>query len=365
MEQLRLNLAEASRNYDILIGEGLLGTVGKLLRQYELRDRVVVVTNPTVAGLYLQTVLEALQAADFDAAVIEIPDGESYKSLEQAQRIYDFLVAGKYDRNTIILALGGGVIGDLSGFAAATYMRGVRLVQCPTTLLSQVDSSVGGKVAVNHPQGKNLIGAFYQPNLVVSDVVTLKTLPERELASGMAEVLKHGVIADENYYTLVSADLDQVLQLNSTFMTYVVSGSCRIKADVVQSDEKEQGLRAILNFGHTIGHSLESLTGYQVYTHGEGVFLGMLAGIKLAERIGWLPDDNLGTSLQKTIEVLGAPKLIKDLAARDIYETLFLDKKVKQGKIRWVLPKCLGEVKVTSEVSQDLVMEVLKEMGAK
>lgn len=363
MEKVTLNFPQRSRGYDILIGADLIAKTGMLFQEYGFNGRVLVVTNPTVAGWYLDSLLKALTAAGYEAEAVMIPDGETYKSLEQANRIYDRLIAGRYDRTSILVALGGGVIGDLTGFAAATYLRGVSFVQIPTTLLAQVDSSIGGKVAVNHPQGKNLIGAFYQPRLVITDVLTLTTLPARELSSGMAEVIKHGIISDANYFKLVTGELELATAVDPTFLMWVVSGSCNIKADVVRADETETGLRAILNFGHTIGHSLESITGYTRFKHGEAVALGMLAAIRIAVKIDWLSDTDLLNTLENSMTRLNLPTTIPELSVTGIYQGLTMDKKVAHGKIRWVLLKGLGDVAITAEVPRTAVEEVLREMG--
>jgi 3-dehydroquinate synthase len=361
METIHLNLAE--RSYEILIGKGLLKEAGRLIREHGIRSRVLVVSNSTVAAWYMEPLLNSLVAAGYQADSLQIPDGESYKSLEQANRIYDRLAELEYDRKSAIIALGGGVIGDLAGFAAATYMRGIQFIQVPTTLLAQVDSSVGGKVAVNHPQGKNLIGAFYQPRLVLADVGTLATLPQRELSSGMAEVIKHGIIVDPNYYQLIQGEIKQLREANADLMTWVVAGSCKIKAEVVEQDERENGLRAILNFGHTVGHACESLTGYKYFKHGEGVALGMLAAVKIATRLNLLTDPGLEVSLLQLLQELDLPVTLPGLSVAALFRKLYLDKKVEYGKIRWVMPKSLGEVFVTSEIPQSVVEAVLLEMG--
>ncbi|HYH01980.1 MAG TPA: 3-dehydroquinate synthase, partial [Bacillota bacterium] len=275
----------------------------------------------------------------------------------------DRLAELEYDRKSVLIALGGGVIGDLTGFVAATYMRGIKFIQVPTTLLAQVDSSVGGKVAVNHPKGKNLIGAFYQPELVISDVGSLKTLPERELSSGMAEVIKHGIILDENYYQLIQGELKLIHEVNTDIMTWVVMGSCKIKAEIVHQDETETGIRAILNFGHTIGHACESLTHYERYKHGEGVALGMLAAIKIASRLQLLADVGLEHSLTRLMQELNLPLTLSGLAVEEVIQRLFLDKKVEYGKLRWIMPQRTGKVFITSEIPQQVVAEVLAEMG--
>lgn len=361
MEKIRLNLGE--RSYDILVGSGLIGQAGSLFQEYGIKGRILVVTNPTVAQWYLEPLLNSITAAGYQVASIEIPDGEAYKNLEQANRIYDRLVELEYDRKSVIVALGGGVIGDLTGFAAATYMRGIKFIQVPTTLLAQVDSSVGGKVAVNHAKGKNLIGAFYQPELVLTDVSTLKTLPPRELSSGMAEVIKHGIILDHNYYQLVRGEMSLIREANADIMTWVVTGSCKIKGEVVEKDEKESNLRAILNFGHTIGHACESLTHYSYYKHGEGVALGMLAAIKIAGRLGILEEPELEASLARMMQELNLPIRLPELAVGELIRGVFLDKKVEYGKIRWIMPKRLGEVLITDAIPQTVVEEVLVELG--
>jgi 3-dehydroquinate synthase len=361
MEEVRLNLAE--RSYSILIGEGLLASIGSILQERQIDGRILVITNPTVARWYREPLIHSLQSAGFSVQVAEVPDGESYKSLEQASFLYDTLIDGAYDRKSLLIALGGGVIGDLTGFVAATYMRGVRFIQIPTTLLAQVDSSIGGKVAVNHPKGKNLIGAFYQPSLVITDVTTLKTLPEAEFNSGMAEVIKHGFILDENYLRLIAGEYELIHNLDPEILSFVVSGSCRIKSEVVEQDEKESGLRAILNFGHTIGHAIEAVTNYTYYKHGEGVALGMLAASQIAARTGRLKEADLPKNLLKICQKFKLPTKLPGLAIQEILEAIKLDKKVESAKVRWVLPEKVGIMKITSEVPAEVITEVLVEMG--
>lgn len=362
MEEVRVNLAE--RSYSILIGQELLKNAGVIFKERGITGKVLIVTNPTVAGRYLEPLLQSLTTAGYETQAVKIPDGEEYKSLEQAGRIYDLLVEGRYDRKSNIVALGGGVIGDLAGFAAATYMRGISFIQIPTTLLAQVDSSVGGKVAVNHPHGKNLIGSFYQPSFVITDIATLKTLPERELSCGMAEVIKYGIILEENYFRLIIAELAMIRTIDPGTMSWVVAGSCQIKAQVVEQDEKESGLRAILNFGHTIGHALESITDYTVFKHGEAVALGMLAVIKIAALMELLKQPDLYELLLAFCQELNLPTRIPDLPVKDIYNAIYLDKKVSFGKIRWVLPRDFGNVEIYNNVPSQVVEQVLREMGA-
>jgi len=362
MDEVKVNLAE--RTYSILIGRELLRQAGIIFKERGIAGKILIVTNPTVAGWYLEPLLLALTEAGYEVQSVQVPDGEEYKSLEQASKIYNLLVEGKYDRKSVLIALGGGVIGDLTGFVAATYMRGIGFIQVPTTLLAQVDSSIGGKVAVNHPRGKNLIGSFYQPVLVITDIHTLETLPERELSCGMAEVIKHGIILDENYFRLILAELAMVRRIDPETMAWVVTGSCQIKAKVVEQDEKETGLRAILNFGHTIGHALESITDYTVFKHGEAVALGMLAASKIASEMGLMQQPGLDDLLLQVCRGLNLPVLINGLSMKQIYEAFYLDKKVAFGQIHWVLPESLGKVAIHSNIPPQLVEQVLREMGA-
>ena len=342
METIQVNLGE--RSYSILVGSGILNDAGTLLKSQGIKGRIMVVTNPTVAQWYLEPLIDSLSQAGYDVVAVQVPDGETFKSLEEANRIYDALIEAKFDRKASLLALGGGVIGDLTGFVAATYLRGIGFIQVPTTLLAQVDSSIGGKVAVNHPRGKNLIGSFYQPNLVISDVETLRTLPQREFSSGMAEVIKHGVILDENYLQLILGETNNIRNLEPGIMTFIVTGSCNIKAQVVEEDEKELGLRAVLNFGHTLGHALESLTNYTQFKHGEAIAVGMLAATRLAAKAGILTEPELEPSLTRIFKDLGLPTTIPGLRSTAIIAAMQLDKKVESGRMRWVLPRRVGEV---------------------
>jgi 3-dehydroquinate synthase len=362
MEEVRVNLGE--RSYSIFIGLELMEKAGAIFQEQGIAGKILIVTNPTVAGWYLEPLQQSLTTAGYDVQAMEIPDGETYKSLEQVSRIYDRLVESKFDRKSVLIALGGGVIGDLAGFAAATYMRGVKFIQIPTTLLAQVDSSVGGKVAVNHPRGKNLIGSFYQPSLVLTDITTLKTLPERELRCGMAEVIKYGVILDENYFRLIMAELAMIRTVDPGTMSWVVAGSCEMKAQVVEQDEKESGLRAILNFGHTIGHALECVTNYTVFKHGEAVALGMLGAVQIALRMEILKQPDLYDLLLQFCRELDLPTQIPGLPVKDIYDAIYLDKKVAFGQIRWVIPQAIGNVEIYNDVPSQVVEQVLREMGA-
>lgn len=361
MQEVRVELGE--RSYSILIGSDLIARSGALFGEYGVKGRILVVTNPTVARWYLEPLLNSLRIAGYQAEAALIPDGEEYKSLDQVSKVYSNLADGKYDRKSALVALGGGVIGDLTGFAAATYMRGIRFIQIPTTLLAQVDSSIGGKTAVNHPKGKNLIGAFYQPDLVLSDVTTFETLPERELNSGMVEVIKHGVILDPGYFEMVARELPAIRKRAPEAMAEIVVGSCRIKAGIVQKDEKETGLRAVLNFGHTVGHALESITNYQYYKHGEALALGILAALKIAHRNDLLKDTGLERQVASLFKDLDLPTEIHRLSSEEIISLLYLDKKVEYGKVRWVLPKRLGQVAIFDEIPAETVKDTLLELG--
>lgn len=363
MEEVKLNLGD--RGYSILVGQELIADLGPILQERGFKGKILVVTNSTVGQWYLKPLLDSLENSGFVVNWREIPEGEESKSLEQANLLYDVMVDGNYDRKSLMIALGGGVIGDLTGFVAATYMRGIKFIQIPTTLLAQVDASIGGKVAVNHPRGKNLIGAFYQPSLVISDVDTLVTLPEPELNAGMAEVIKHGIILDENYFHLIMGEIGAILRVDPGIMTWVVTGSCNIKARVVEEDEKESGPRAVLNFGHTIGHALESITNYRYFKHGEAVALGMLAAVKIAEERGLLTESSLYPLLFKIFTELKLPTVIPDLPVQSILDSIHLDKKVELGETRWVLPKKIGEAVIVKNIPEQVVEEILVELGGK
>jgi 3-dehydroquinate synthase len=322
----------------------------------------LVVTNPVVKQHYGEIVLRSLQSAGYHVSMEEIPAGEEVKTMETAMRLYDRAVQLGMDRKSPIFALGGGVVGDLTGFVAATYMRGIPFIQIPTTLLAQVDSSVGGKVAVNHPQGKNLIGAFYQPKLVLIDPATLATLPEREWLSGMAEVIKYGVIDDADLFALLSQGDMSMLRGDREKMTYLIRRACEIKAKVVAADEKEQGLRMILNYGHTIGHAIERAGAYRKYTHGEAVAIGMAGAARLACKIGWCEKQKC-SDIENAIIRYGLPVRYKGLSPVVVEEGLYHDKKQEGGKIRWVLPKDIGVVGINGEVPDFRVREVLEELS--
>ena len=301
---IRVDVDLGERGYPILIGSGVLGNSASIV-PYVAGDQVAVITNETVAPLWLPTLMESLGRRRVD--VLQLPDGEAYKTLEQFGGVMDFLISKGHHRSTTVVALGGGVVGDVAGFAAATFQRGVALVQIPTTLLAQVDSSVGGKTAVNHPLGKNMIGAFYQPRAVIADTAVLATLPEREYRSGLAEVLKYGVIADSAFFAWLENNARPLLERDAPSVAYAVQRSCEIKADVVRRDERESGVRAILNFGHTFGHALEAVLGYGELLHGEAVAVGMVAAAELSDRLFGHQADRtpLAPAVRRGLDALG------------------------------------------------------------
>ena len=333
------------RSYPIAIGVGLLDEVGQRLGPLRGSGRATVVTNATVAQLYLDRVTTSLRAVGVTPTVIEIPDGEAHKNLQSLAFIYDRLVDARMERDSPLLALGGGVIGDLTGFAAATFLRGVPFIQLPTTLLAQVDSSVGGKTGINHPAGKNLIGAFYQPRLVLIDIGTLHSLPRREFLAGLVEVIKYGVILDPDLFALIEDKLGRILDLDEGLVRHIVRQSCALKAMVVQRDERENDYRSILNFGHTVGHAIESLTEYKRYLHGEAVAVGMAIAAKLSAARGCCSTETMerivallrraGLPVEVPPELLGSPLAL----------TIEGDKKVASGKVKFVCIEQLGRTR--------------------
>jgi 3-dehydroquinate synthase len=357
MEKITVQLGE--RSYSILIGSGILDRVGADLNTLGLGSRISVVTNSVVRPLYGDRVVESLEESGYRVEVLEVPDGEVHKSLASAQRLYDELVDFDMDRTSTILALGGGVIGDLAGFVAATYMRGIHFINLPTTLLAQVDSAVGGKTGVDHSKGKNLIGAFYQPGLVLCDLDVLRTLPEKELLAGMAEVVKYGIILDAGFFSFVETHVQEIMELKADAMTEVVRSSCAAKAAIVEEDERESGRRAILNFGHTLGHAVESLTGYDTYIHGEAVAMGMVASARIALAMK-LCDEEVVDRLEKLLKKIGLPTELPNLDPETMIRILSHDKKVKDGKVRFVLPEKIGKVVIRDDVDPDIIRRILE-----
>ncbi len=355
MQTLTVDLGD--RSYPIHIGSGLLGQP-ELILPHLPQKRVVVVTNTIVAPLYLAQLKATLEATGVAVAQVVLPDGEIYKNWETLNLIFEALLTQHAERKTTLIALGGGVIGDMTGFAAASYQRGVPFIQIPTTLLSQVDSSVGGKTGINHPLGKNMIGAFYQPKVVLADTDTLKTLPARELSAGLAEVIKYGLIWDVDFLTWLEANMDKLRALDETTISHAIHRSCEIKGQVVGEDEREGGIRAILNLGHTFGHAIETGMGYGNWLHGEAVAAGMATAAEASRRMGWLSEVDVARA-RALIRAAGLPDVAPDLGVDAYLEHMCRDKKVEGGKMHFVLLKKLGEATITADVPADVLTGVL------
>ena len=355
----RLNIDLGERSYDILLGSGLLDRMGELLSQVLQPSRIILVTHPSLFRLYGDKVLAGLKKQGWATDIIEVPEGETSKSLQQADIIYDRLLDFNCDRKSVLIALGGGVIGDLTGFVAATYQRGIPFVQVPTTLLSQVDSSVGGKTAVNHPKGKNMIGAFYQPRMVIADLDTLQTLPQNEFRAGLAEVIKYGVISDASLFDYLENNADKILQLDHECLAHIIKTSCSIKAEVVEKDERESHYRMILNFGHTLGHTIEALTGYSQFIHGEAVAIGMVQAAKLSQQLEKCQDE-VPKRLRKLIKKCGLPSQWPDLDSQAVIECLYHDKKTMNHKIKFILVKELGSVEIVEDMPEADILKMLQ-----
>ena len=347
---LSVNVALGNRSYPIYVGAGLLDRAD-LVSPHLRSGRVVVVTNEVVAPLYLDRLERALRGAGATATAIVLPDGEAHKDWLTLNRIFDGLLTGLADRGTTLMALGGGVIGDMTGFAAATYQRGVPYIQVPTTVLAQVDSSVGGKTAINHPLGKNMIGAFHQPRLVLADTATLNTLPERELRAGLAEIIKYGLIRDADFLAWLEANVAALLARDQVALTYAIERSCRNKATIVEADETEQGERALLNLGHTFGHAIETGLGYGKWLHGEAVAAGMMMAADLSRRLGWLADDD-ADRVRRLLQRAGLPVTGPSLGAARYLELMRHDKKVANGQLRLILLEGLGQAVVSAAASE-------------
>ncbi|MEA5535611.1 3-dehydroquinate synthase [Crocosphaera sp. XPORK-15E] len=350
--------------YEIAIAAGSLPSLGHSLASLNLGQKILVVSNPDIFTYYGEVVVNSLKKAGFEVFTHFIPAGETHKTLDSIAQIYDTALKHRLERSSTLLALGGGVIGDMTGFAAATWLRGVNFVQVPTSLLAMVDASIGGKTGVNHPQGKNLIGAFYQPRLVFIDPLVLKTLPVREFRAGMAEVIKYGVIWDQDLFCKLeqAETLDNLDNFSQELLQIIITRSCQAKVDVVSQDEKEGGLRAILNYGHTIGHAIESLTGYGTINHGEGVAMGMIAAGKIAVNLGMWTEKEAQRQA-KLIHKTALPVTIpKTLNTGEVLESLQLDKKVKSGKVRFILPIEIGKVVISDRVSSEIIETILEKI---
>jgi 3-dehydroquinate synthase len=352
-----LNVELGDRSYPITIGAGVLNDASLLADRIKGKS-VVIVTNTVVAPLYLSSLEKTLRSIGKTCSAVILPDGEEHKHWGSLMMIFDHLLEQKCDRKITLIALGGGVIGDMTGFAAATYMRGVPFVQIPTTLLSQVDSSVGGKTGINHPLGKNMIGAFYQPQAVIADTSTLTTLPDNELSAGLAEIIKHGAIIDLAFFEWLEANMLKLRARDEKALAYAVIRSCEIKADVVRQDEREGGLRAILNFGHTFGHAIESGLGYGKWLHGEAVGCGMVMAADLSCRLGYI-DFVTKTRIKQLVEAAGLPIIAPDLGEQRWLELMEVDKKNEGGQIKFILLKPLGHSVITN-VPEELLLQTLR-----
>ncbi|MDG6896083.1 3-dehydroquinate synthase [Volucribacter amazonae] len=355
---LCVNVELKERGYPIHIGENLLSDT----QVYPLKagQKVMIVSNPTVAEYYLAPVTTTLEKIGCQVDYVLIPDGEQYKNLDSLNMIFTALLAGNHGRDSTLIALGGGVIGDVAGFAAASYQRGIPFIQIPTTLLAQVDSSVGGKTAVNHELGKNMIGAFYQPIAVIIDTLTLNTLPKREVNAGLAEVIKYGAILDIDFFQWLEQHIDQLVALHSEPLQYCIARCCQIKADVVARDETEQGDRALLNLGHTFGHAIEAHLGYGNWLHGEAVAAGMMMAAVFSQKLGDLSPQEVAR-LEKLLARANLPTQSPDgMTAQDYLPLMMRDKKVLAGKLRLVLLKQLGQAYVAKDANQELVLETIR-----
>jgi 3-dehydroquinate synthase len=348
MTTLTVDLGE--RSYPIYIKKSLLGQT-ELLKQHIAGNSALIVTNETVAPLYLEKTQSMLSGLKHQAVIL--PDGEKYKNLEVLNQIYDGLLRNRFDRNTTVIALGGGVIGDMAGFAAASYQRGVHLIQIPTTLLSQVDSSVGGKTGVNHALGKNMIGAFYQPKAVIADTDTLDTLPDRELSAGIAEIIKYGLICNAEFFSWLEQNMPALLKRDKKALSYAIEVSCKTKAEVVAADERESGKRALLNLGHTFGHAIENGMGYGEWLHGEAVGAGMCMAAVMSNQMGWLSDKETQQTIQLIEQAKLPSKAPESMSAEQFLDLMSVDKKVLDGVLRLILMKGIGKSLVTSDYTLD------------
>lgn len=358
MDKVRVELGQ--RSYPIYIGSDIFSLAGKILKRHVEIAKVMVITNTTVGALYLQKLIEGLNREGLEAYSAVVPDGEEYKTLEWASRLYEVLFDHNMGRDDTIVALGGGVIGDLVGFVAATYKRGLPFLQVPTTLLAQVDASVGGKVAVDHSRGKNMIGAFYQPICVLVNLDVLNTLPAEEIRNGLAEVIKYGIIRDSQLFGYLEENVGALLEYNTDLLRFVVKRSCEIKALVVARDERELGLREILNFGHTLGHAIEAATGYRLCRHGEAVAIGMVCATEMALRLKMSSEKTL-MRITELIVRAGLPTRSRNASPDEIIKYLRHDKKIRDNRVRFVLPRKIGQVTISDAVPENLIRDVLEE----
>lgn len=358
---IRLAIEAAAGGYEVLVGRGLLQSTGRLLKESGLVGSIRLVADQAVYALYGERLEKSLADEGYSVSSYSVVPGEATKSLEMAAILYDWLVDSGTERRDLVLALGGGVVGDLAGFVAATFVRGLRLVQLPTSLLAQVDSSVGGKVAVNHPRGKNLIGAFYPPSLVIADPATLSSLPRREVSAAFAEVAKMGLIMDASLFERLERRGESLLGVEGEEVDEIVARTIQLKAQVVQADEREGGLRAILNYGHTIGHGVEAVAGYGRYRHGEAVAIGMVGAARIAVALGMV-DAATADRQEALLRRLALPTRCPGLSPAGLWAAMAHDKKASEGRLAWVLPEGIGRVTVRRDVPVELVRRVLGEL---
>jgi 3-dehydroquinate synthase len=358
-QEIRLHLGE--RSYSIVVGEGVLASVGSRLRQTGAGSRAALVSDAPILKLHGQIAVDSLRAAGFAVTVVELPPGEAAKTLAGAESCWNAFLEAGLDRTSTVLALGGGAVGDVAGFAAATYMRGIGFVPLPTTVLAQVDAAIGGKTAIDHPRAKNLIGAFHQPRLVLVDPRVVLTLPEREFRSGLAEVVKHGIVLDAAYFDDVERHAGLLRARDPAALARVIGGSCRLKASVVERDEREAELRAVLNYGHTVGHALEAATGYQRWAHGEAVSLGIAAAARLAARLGHATADT-GQRQERLLDAVGLPTRLPEIDHDAVLDAMRLDKKARDGRVPFVLAPAIGAFRLVRDVPAAEVRAVLQEL---
>src|SRR2546426_3660044 len=350
------------RSYRVAVGAGLLAQVGPEISRLGVGRKLALLTDPAIKALYGEIVARSLAGAGFEVTTVLLPEGERAKTLEVAAQTWDRLLEAGLDRGSAVVALGGGAVGDLAGFVAATYMRGVHFVQLPTTLLAQVDASIGGKTAIDHPRAKNLIGAFHQPRLVLADTGALQTLPEREYRSGLAEVIKHGIVLDAAYFDEVERNAAALAKREPEILERIVAGSCRLKASVIERDEQEAELRHVLNYGHTIGHAIESVTGYARFAHGEAVSLGVAAEAGVAERLGLATTETRARQV-RLLEAMGLPVREVGEAPERVIEAMARDKKGKEGRVPFVLAPEIGRFRIVFDVPKPVILEALAELG--
>ncbi len=351
------------RSYTIVVECGALATVGARLRELGVGSRAALVSDAAILSRYGQTVVPSLEAAGFTVTTVEVPEGEAAKTLAVAEQCWDELLAAGLDRTSTVLALGGGAVGDVSGFVAATYMRGVNFVQVPTTVLAQVDASIGGKTAIDHPKAKNLIGAFHQPRLVLVDPAVVRTLPEREFRSGLAEIVKHGIVLDADYFADVESSAGALLARELPVLERIIGGSCRLKASVVERDERESELRHVLNYGHTIGHALEAVTGYARFAHGEAVALGIVAEARLAHRLGLASDETVARQ-ERLLAAVGLPVTTTSIDANAVLDAIGRDKKARDGRVPFVLAPGIGAFRLVYDIPREEICAVVRGLEA-